>query len=155
MVAERGVRGSRTTIMRWVLRYVPACERRWSRSAIRTADSWRMDETEIVVRGVPRWLHQAVDRNGKSVHSLLCTTSTIEAAQALFQSATERVDARWPVRSNVDGYAATQLGLRQLGQADERWRHVQVPESRYLNNRVEQDPLAIKQRYRPVLGSSP
>lgn len=152
MVAERGVRVSHTTIMRWVLRYMPEYERRWSRYAIPTADSWRVDETEIVVRGVPHWLYRAVDRLVKSVHSLFSTTRTIDAAQAFFQSATARGDVRWPARINVDGYAATQLSLRQLARADERWRPVQVRQNRYLNNLVEQDHRAIKQRYRAMLG---
>ena len=35
MMAERGVVVSHTTIMRWVLRYVPEYERRWDRYARR------------------------------------------------------------------------------------------------------------------------
>ena len=33
MLAERGIVGSHTTIMRWVLRYVPEYEARWARFA--------------------------------------------------------------------------------------------------------------------------
>jgi len=33
MMAERGIEVSHTTIMRWVLRYVPEYERRWPRFA--------------------------------------------------------------------------------------------------------------------------
>jgi len=31
MMAERGVRVSHTTILRWVMRYVPEFEKRWAR----------------------------------------------------------------------------------------------------------------------------
>src|SRR5207302_8939714 len=51
MMAERGVVVSHTTIMRWVLRYVPEFEKRWTRYARRVNSSWRVDETAVPVRG--------------------------------------------------------------------------------------------------------
>jgi hypothetical protein len=45
MVAERGVIVSHTTIMRWVIRYVPQFEKRWNRFARSIGSSWRVDET--------------------------------------------------------------------------------------------------------------
>ena len=50
MMAERGVVVSHTTIMRWVLRYVPEFEKRWTRYARRVNSSWRVDETAVSVR---------------------------------------------------------------------------------------------------------
>ena len=90
MMAERGVTVSHTTILRWVLKYVPEYERRWARFARSPAQSWRMDETEVVLGAQPHWLYRAVDRYGKSVHSLLCENRTIESAKAFFQSAVTR-----------------------------------------------------------------
>src|SRR6266446_6499934 len=51
MMAERGIAVSHTTIHRWVIRYVPEYERRWSRFARAPGSSWRMDETAVNVRG--------------------------------------------------------------------------------------------------------
>lgn len=51
MLAERGIAVSHTTILRWVVRYVPEFEKRWSRYARRVNSSWRVDETYISVRG--------------------------------------------------------------------------------------------------------
>jgi len=82
MMAEQGIVVSHTTIMRWVLRYVPEYERRWSRFARSPGSSWRMDETAVAVRGGRHYLYRAVDRNGKSVASLLCNDRSMEAAQA-------------------------------------------------------------------------
>ena len=45
MMAERGVIISHTTIMRWVIRYVPEFEKRWNRFARPIGSSWRVDET--------------------------------------------------------------------------------------------------------------
>jgi transposase-like protein len=77
MMAERGIIVSHTNIMRWVLRYVPDYELRWARFARPTSSSWRMDETAVSVRGGRRYLYRAVDRHGKSVHSLLCKDRTV------------------------------------------------------------------------------
>jgi transposase-like protein len=150
--AERGVAVSHTTILRWVQRYVPEYERRWARFSRPPGQSWRMDETQVAVRGQPHWLYRAVDRNGKSVHSLLCVDRTIESAKAFFQAAVARPECRWPVTINLDGNAATYQSLRQLSREDPRWKAVTVRANRYLNNRVEQDHRAVKQRCASMLG---
>src|SRR5258706_15823845 len=45
MMAEREVIVAHTTIMRWVLQYVPEYERRWARFAQPPGASWRVEET--------------------------------------------------------------------------------------------------------------
>jgi len=85
MMAERGVAVTHTTIMRWVLRYVPEYEKRWARYARPVNSSWRVDETYIAVRGRPHYLYRAVDRYGKSVDHLLRADRSREAAQAFFR----------------------------------------------------------------------
>ena len=47
MMAERGITFTHTTILRWVQRYVPEFEKRWSRYARPVGDSWRVDETYL------------------------------------------------------------------------------------------------------------
>jgi transposase-like protein len=152
MMAEQGIVVSHTTIMRWVLRYVPEYERRWSRFARSPGSSWRMDETAVSVRGGRHYLYRAVDRRGKSVASLLCNDRTMEAAQAFFRMAVSQDGVPWPEKINVDGNSATHRGLRLLAAEDRRWQNVEVRARRYLNNVVEQDHRAIKQRCAPMLG---
>lgn len=152
MMAERGITVSHTTVMRWVLNYVPEYERRWARFARPINPSWRMDETAVSVRGGRHYLYRAVDRDGRSVHSLLCEDRTVESAQAFFRSAVARADVCWPTRINLDGNAATHRGLRLLGEEDRRWCSVEIRTRRYLNNVVEQDHRAIKQRSASMLG---
>ncbi len=153
MMTERDVIVSHTTIMRWVLRYVPEVERRWTRYAKPVDSSWRMDETAVPVRGGKHYLYSAVDKYGKSVDSLLCPSRGREAARAFFQHAVAREESLWPCKVNVDGNAATHLALRQLGRGDRRWRSVTVRSNRYLNNIVEQDHRAIKRRCAAMLGA--
>jgi transposase-like protein len=152
MMAEREVTVSHTTIMRWVRHYVPEYERRWSRFSKPTHSSWRMDETSVSVGGRWNYLYRAVDRNSKSVHSLLREDRTIGSAQEFFRQAVKVKGSPWPEKINLDGNAASHLGLRLLGEKDSRWQHVTVRARRYLNNVIEQDHRAIKQRSRPMLG---
>lgn len=152
MMAEQGVVVSHTTIMRWVLRYVPEFERRWARYAEPVNRSWRMDETAVPVRGGKHYLYRAVDKYGRSVGSLLCESRGREAARAFFQHAVARGECGWPAKVNVDGHAATHLALRQLAREDHRWRSVAVRSNRYLNNIVEQDHRAVKRRCAAMLG---
>ena len=61
MMAERGVIISHTTIMRWVIQYVPEFGKRWNRFAHSIGSSWRVDETYISIKGIPPTLDGAVE----------------------------------------------------------------------------------------------
>jgi transposase-like protein len=91
MMAERGVVVSRTTILRWVVRYVPEFEKRWNRYARRVGTSWRVDETYIAIRGKWRYLYRAVDRQGKTVDFLLRRDRGIAAARRSFVRRLRRI----------------------------------------------------------------
>src|SRR5215469_7175302 len=102
MMAERDLAVSHTTIMRWVLHYVPEFERRWARFASPINLSWRMDETAVSVRGRWNYLYRAVDRDGRSVHSLLSVDRAIGSAQEFFRQSVN-VTGSWPEKINLDG----------------------------------------------------
>ena len=87
MMAERGVEVSHTTILRWVVRYVPEFDKRWCRYARRIGSSWRVDETYISIRGKWHYLYRAVDKQNKTVDVLLRRDRAITAAQAFFRRA--------------------------------------------------------------------
>ena len=55
MMAERGISLAHTTIMRWIVRYVPEFEKRWNRFACQAGASWRVDETYVKIKG--RWTY--------------------------------------------------------------------------------------------------
>ena len=152
MMAERGILVTHTSIMRWVQRYVPEYESRWARFARPVGNSWRMDETAVPIRGGAHYLYRAVDKQGRSVDSLLCRERTMEAAQAFLRKAIANPSAGWPRTLNLDGYTASHRAVRLLGEEDARWRSVKVRSSRYLNNIIEQDHRAIKRRCAPMLG---
>lgn len=152
MLAERDIHVTHTSIMRWVHRYVPEFEQRWNRHALRSGRSWRMDETSVSVGGRWRYLYRAVDRTGKTVHSELFSDRSIPTAQAFFCAAVKAPGAQWPEKINLDGSVSSRCALGLLGRKDPRWKAVEIRTRRYLNNVVEQDHRAIKQRCRPMLG---
>lgn len=128
MMAERGVYDSHTTILRWVLRYIPEFERRWARYERPVQPSWRIDETAVSVRGGRHYLYRAVDKYGKTVELLLCADRSMFAAEEFFRKAVARQQS-WPLKINFDGNAASHRALQLLRKQDPRWRSVIVPSS--------------------------
>jgi len=87
LMAEQGVRISHTSILRWVIQFVPEYERRWNRRSRLTNSSWRVDETFIRVASKMVYLYRAVDKYGKTVESLLRPDRGVAAARAFFRKA--------------------------------------------------------------------
>jgi transposase-like protein len=87
LMAEREVHLTHTTIMRWVLRFVPEYEKRWNRRAKPVGSSWRVDETFIHTRPKMGYLYRAVDKDGKTVDSVFQVERGIAAAMAFFRKA--------------------------------------------------------------------
>jgi transposase, IS6 family len=110
MMAERDVIVAHTTIMRCVLRYAREYEDRWARFCRPPGESWRMDETAVSVRGGRHYLFRAVDKNGKSLGSLLCNDRNKESAPAFFRAAVADGRVPWPKKTNIDGNNATLRG---------------------------------------------
>ncbi|MGA9774142.1 MAG: IS6 family transposase [Blastocatellia bacterium] len=150
MMTERGVDLAHTTILRWVQRYVPEFEKKWSRFALMVGTSWRVDETYIRVRGEWKYLYRAVDKHGNTVDFLLSKHRDIAAAKHFFRNAI--VKHGTPEKITLDGYAATHTAVRELKESAILPINVCVRTSKYLNNLIEQDHRRVKQRVYPMLG---
>jgi len=147
MMAERGLAVFHTSILTWVIRYVPGFEKRWSRWARDVHSSWRVDETYIRVALPLPCCRQA----GKDVDVLLRPDRGI-AAQAFFRKALATSLPRWPRKITLDGHAPSHQALRLLRRENPKWKYVLVRNCRYLNNIIEQDHRAIKRRCALMLG---
>jgi transposase-like protein len=125
MMAEREIAVSHTTVMRWVLRYVPEYERRWARFARSPGSSWRMDETAVNVRGGRHYLYRE-RKNACADHMLRSRQSNDATDFPSLSTASARKASDGPARS-------ISTGIRQLIEAcdcsprkitaGERWKY--------------------------------
>ena len=67
MMAERGIKVTHTTIMRWIHEYSPKFNKRLRRKLKPTGDSWKLDESYVKVKGEWKYLYRAVDREGNTL----------------------------------------------------------------------------------------
>ena len=148
MMAERGAVLVHTMILRWVQRYVPEFEKRWSRYARPVGGSWRCDETYIRVKGRWTYLYRGVDKVGRTVDFYLSERRDVNTAKH-FQA---MKSVGMPRVITLDAYAASHRAVRELKAEGRLPRRVRVRSSKYLNNMIEQDHRRIKQRTRPMLG---
>src|SRR5258707_1342925 len=70
-VASTGLHIDHTTIYRWVQHYAPELEKRCRLHLKTTTDSWRVDETYVIVKGTWMYLYRAVDSQGSTREFLL------------------------------------------------------------------------------------
>ena len=72
MVNERGLEVHYITAFRWVQEYSPEIDKRFRPPLRLTNDSWRVDETYILVnKGKQKYLYRAVDSQGNTLEFLL------------------------------------------------------------------------------------
>ena len=147
MMAERGVFVDHATVHRWSIKILPVLAALFRRRLRPVGMSWRMDETYIKVRGQWKYLYRAVDRTGATIDFLLRALRDLAAARAFFERA---IDAHGvPETITIDKSGANTAaieGLRADSGAD-----IELRQSKYLNNIVEQDHRAIKHIARPML----
>ena len=136
IMAERGVALSHTTILRWVQRYVPEFEKRWSQYARPVGGSWRCDETYIKVKGQWTYLYRAVDKHGRTVDFLLSERRDVAAAKHFFFRKAARNNGA-PRVVTLDAYAVSHRAMAELKSTGTMPRRVRIRSSKYLNNIVE------------------
>ncbi len=148
MMAERGVFVDHSTLHRWSMKMLPVLAAAFRRRKRPVGLSWRMDETYIKVAGQWKYLYRAVDRDGDTVDFLLRAKRDHAAARAFFERAIGLHGV--PEKITIDKSGANTAAITSI-QADSGLPIV-MRQSKYLNNIVEQDHLAIKRITRPMLG---
>jgi transposase-like protein len=150
LMAERGLTIAHTTIMRWVVRFVPVLAQRWQRYALPVGRSWRVDETYLKVKGRWVYLYRAVDKQGRTVDFYLSERRDVAAAKAFLRKAI--VHHGTPDKITLDGYQASHRAVVELREDQVIPAATLLRNSQYLNNMVEQDHRGIKCRTGPMLG---
>ncbi|RWD29387.1 MAG: IS6 family transposase [Mesorhizobium sp.] len=157
MMAERGISVDHSTIHRWVVHFSPLLLERFNRRKRAVTGKWHVDETYIKVRGKRMSLYRAIDSAGDTVEFWFSEHRDLPAAKRFFRKALERHGR--PERVVIDGSQTNREAIVACD-ADNRLRdrsrrapkRICVRQSRYLNNRIEQDHRRIKRRVRPMLG---
>ena len=112
-----------------------------------------MDETYIRVRGKWTYLYRAVDRDGQTLDFMLSERRDTAAARRFFKQAVGTNGV--PDRIAIDKSGANLAGLQSLNvilKFTSARRIINIIQSKYLNNIVEQDHRFIKRITRPMLG---
>jgi transposase-like protein len=148
MMAERGTSVDHSTVHRWALKLLPVLEKAFRRRKLPVGKSWRMDETYIRVKGDWKYLYRAVDKDGNTIDFLLRAHRDQTAARRYFEKSIAQNGV--PETVTIDKSGANLAALEAIN-AD-RETPIKIRQSKYLNNRVEQDHRAIKRRTRPMLG---
>jgi IS6 family transposase len=114
MLRERGLQVDHTPIYRWVQCYAPELERRCRPHLKATADSWRVDETYVKVKGSWMYLYRAVDSAGNTLEFLLSATRNAQAAKRFFFKALGASHTTTPRVITVDKNAAYPKAFQEL-----------------------------------------
>jgi len=147
MFLHRGITFTHEAVREWEVKLAPLLSdtlRKRRHGAV--GKSWYVDETYVRVQGQWQYLYRAVDRDGHLVDVRLSPTRDLAAAEAFFRSAWI-VTGVTPERITTDGHDAYPRAIRTV--FGEQVTH---RTNRYLNNHLEQDHRAIKQRYRVTGG---
>ena len=97
--------------------------------------SWRMDETDIRVKGEWRDLYRAVDTTGQTSDVLLTEHQNTEAALRFLTQAIRRHGV--PEIITIDGREANEAAITRDHEA--HGTYIIIHQVKYLSNMIEQD----------------
>jgi transposase-like protein len=107
-----------------------------------------MDETYIKIKGEWRYLYRAVDKEGWTIDFLLTVHRDKNAALRFLKKAVRQHGLLEKI--TIDKSGANMAALEAL--KEETGAEIEIRQSKYLNNQVEQDHRAVKRIVRPMLG---
>ncbi|GLT12719.1 IS6 family transposase [Sulfitobacter porphyrae] len=153
ILAERGVTVDASTIHRRMRKFGPEIRKR-AYGAHRSwrGLQWHVDETYVRIGGRWCYLWRAVYQFGQLIDFRLTTKCNAKATRAFLRQARETVRQYHPltiVTDKAHSYAKVIGEINDRLGPDGAIRHV---DRKYLNNRIESDHAALKQRLRPMRG---
>ncbi|MGI2299321.1 IS6 family transposase [Candidatus Cardinium hertigii] len=150
MMHIRGAKIDHSTLQRWVIKFVPLIDQEVRKRKRPVGSSWRMDETYVKLNGKWIYLYRAVDRYGDTVDFFLSESRDKSAALSFFKKAIRCNNI--PSKVVVDKSGSNKAALDALNTELDQDHKIPIFQSKYLNNRVEQDHRFIKKRIKPMLG---
>lgn len=152
IMLERGLCVDHTTIYRWVQQYAPELDRRCRPYLKRTADSWKVDETDIKVKKEWVYLYRAVDSAGNTLDFFFSATRDAKAAKHFLLKTLAASHTVEPRVINVDKNAAYPKACAELKAEGLISENGELRQVKYLNNLIEQDHRSIKRLTKPGMG---
>ena len=143
--AERGLIVDRSTVYRWLQRFLPLFGEAARTHRRPVGTTWRVDETYTRLNGKWTYIYRAIDQDGQVVDAYFSKRRNAKAAETFFRRAMDETGVR-PTRVTTDKAKCYPPALRAILPEVEHRR------SKYLNNGVERDHGHLKQRLRPMRG---
>lgn len=112
ILAERGITVDHATLNRWVVKFAPRIAAQAQARKRPTANSWRIDETYIKVKGRWTYIYRAVGRGGNTLDILLSERRDLAAARRFFKRAIKVNGV--PERVITDKSGANLAGLQSV-----------------------------------------
>ena len=148
MMQERGVFVDHSTVHRWALKILPVLALIFRLRKRPVGTSWRMDETYIKVAGQWKYLYRAVDKSGDTVDFLLTARRDLVAARRYLERAINLHGL--PDKITIDKSGANTAAIKSAN--EDACLDIELRQSKYLNNLIEQDHRAVKRITNPMLG---
>ena len=143
--AERGLVVDRSTVYRWVQRFLPLFGDAARAHRRPVGAKWRVDETYTRLNGTWTYIYRAIDEAGQVVDAYFSQRRNSKAAQAFFERAIDETGMK-PERVTTDKAKCYPPALRAV------LPDVEHRTSKYLNNGIERDHGHLKQRLYPMRG---
>ena len=143
-----GIFVDHATIHRWALKILPILALVFGSLKCPVGANWRVDETYIHVAGQWKYLDRAVDRAGDTVEFLLTAKRDLTSARRYLERAIDLHGL--PEKITIDKSGANTAASRSVSQ--DPCLTIELRQSKYLNNIVEQDHRAVKRITAPTLG---
>ena len=114
-MAERGVQVDLATLNYWVVKFSPFLVKNAQRKATLAAASWRINETNIKLRGRWIYLYRAVNRDDQTLDFMLLERRGSAAARRFFKRAigVNGVPVNW-LSCYIDDVKKTALAFKNL-----------------------------------------
>ena len=129
-------------------KYAPEIEKQFRARKRPVGTSWRLGETYVRVKGQWKYLYRAVDKAGQTVDFLLTAHRDRAAALRFLRKAIRSQGL--PEKITIDKSGANKAAIESYN--TEEKTTIELRQSKYLNNVIEQDHRAVKRLTRPMLG---
>src|SRR5262245_31793986 len=86
-LAERGILVDQSTIYRWVQRFMSLFGEVARKYRDPVSPDWRVDETDVRIRGCWHYIYRAIDGHGQIVDAYVSPTRDMGAARRFFEQA--------------------------------------------------------------------